>query len=158
MAKANILTGARAKILINGNLVGLFTQCSWSIRQDKQPAFILGRHNPAELTPTSQEPVAISLTGYRVVDAGPYKVANATLLKNLLNEEDFTVEIIDRQTGKAIFKAEGCRVTGWSSGVAARSTSDIRIDITAVRAEDEFGASVGGDDEGASASNLDDGT
>lgn len=158
MARAKILTGARAKVMVNGNLVGLFSQCTWSIRQGKDPAFILGRYNPAEIVPTTQEPVQISLSGYRVVDAGPYKVANATLLKNLLSEEDFSIAILDRQTNKLIFTAVGCRVQGWSSGVAARGVSDIRIDITGIRGEDEFGTASGGDDEGGSAANLDDGT
>lgn len=157
MAKAKILTGARAKILINGNLVGLFANCSWSIRQDKAPAYILGRYNPAEITPTSQEPVTISLTGYRVVDAGPYAVAEATMLKDLLFEEDFSVVVQDRQTGKSIFTAQGCRVSGWSSGVAARGVSDIRIDIIGLVAEDEYGTADNGDAEEATAANLDDG-
>lgn len=158
MARAKILTGARAKVLINGQLVGLFSQCTWSIRQGKEPAFILGRYNPAEIVPTTQEPVQLSLSGYRVVDAGPYKVANATLLKNLLTEEDFAISVLDRQTNKTIFTAVGCRVQGWSSGVAARGVSDIRIDVTGIRGEDEFGTAQGGDDEGNSASNIDDGT
>lgn len=158
MAKAKILTGARAKVLINGAVVGLFANCSWSITQDKVPAYILGRYSPAEITPTSQEPVRMSLTGYRVVDSGPYKVANATLLKNLLQEEDFSVAILDRQTGKTVFTALGCRVTGWSSGVASRGVSDIRIDILGLKGEDEFGSANGGDDEAANAAKLDDGS
>jgi hypothetical protein len=157
MAKAQILTGARAKVMIKGKVVGLFTQCSWSIRQEKQPAYIVGRYHPAEITPTTQEPVQMTLNGYRVVDSGPYKVASATLLKQLLNEEDFTVTIIDRQTKKTIFQAVGCRVTGWSSGVAARGISDIRLDIVGIKGEDEFGIAQGGDDD-SGASNLDDGT
>jgi len=157
MGKAKILTGARAKVSINGNTVGLFANCSWSIRQDKAPAYILGRYNPAEITPTSQEPVSLSLTGYRVVDAGPYAVANATLLRGLLEEEDFDVTVSDRQSGKIIFTAVGCRVGGWSSGVAARGVSDIRIDITGIRGEDEYGIAQGGDDD-IGGSNLDDGS
>ncbi len=158
MGKAKILTGARAKVLINGQLVGLFSNCSWSIRQGKDPAFVLGRYNPAEIIPTTQEPVTISLQGYRVVDAGPYKVANATLLKNLLNEEDFAIAVLDRQTNKKIFTAVGCRVQGWSSGVAARGVSDIRIDVIGIRGQDEFGEATGGDDDSNTASNIDDGT
>jgi hypothetical protein len=144
--------------LINGKIVGLFNNCSWSIRQDKQPQFILGRHSPAEITPTAQEAVSMTLNGYRVVGAGPYKVGGASLLKNLLNEEDFTVQIIDRQTGQQIFMAKGCRVQGWSSGVVARQVSDIRLDIVGMIAEDEFGAASGGDGESGSASGLLDGT
>lgn len=157
MARAKILTGARAKVLINGQLVGLFASCNWSIRQEKVPVFILGRYNPAEITPTSQEAVTLDLRGYRVVDAGPYKVANATLLRNLLEEEDFSVAVLDRQTGKTIFTAVGCRVTGWSSGVANRGISDISISIIGLVGEDEFGTDQGGDNESPSASNLDDG-
>ncbi len=156
MGQAKILTGARAKVSIAGTPVGLFANCSWSIRQDKAPAYILGRYNPAEITPTSQEPVTLSLTGYRVVDAGPYAVANATLLRGLLEEEDFDVTVFDRQTGKAIFTAVGCRVTGWSSGVAARGVSDIRIDVIGIKGEDEFGTAQGGDED-IGAANLDDG-
>ena len=158
MAKANTLTGARSKILINGKVVGLFTNCSWSIRQGKEPLFVLGRYSPGEIVPTTQEAVNLTLTGYRVVDAGPYKVGNATLLKDLLNEEDFSVMILDRQTGKAIFKAVGCRVTGWSSGVAQRSASDIRLEVIGLLAEDETGTAAGGDGEDSTAANIDDGT
>lgn len=157
MALSQILTGARAKVLINGSVVGLFSNCSWSIRQEKQPAFILGRYNPAEIVPTTQEAVQMTLTGYRVVNAGPYVVANATLLKNLLFEQDFAVSILDRQTGQTIFTAVGCRVAGWSSGVASRGISDLRIEVIGIRGEDEYGLAQGGDDDTSTASNLTDG-
>lgn len=157
MAKSQVLTGARAKIMINGNVVGLFTNCSWSIRQGKEPLFIVGRHGPAEITPTSQEAVTLDLSGYRIVDAGPYKVANATMLKNLLNEEDFSVAILDRQTGKFIFQAVGCRTTGFSSGVSAKGISDLRISVVGLKADDETTLAAGGDAEDPSAANIDDG-
>src|SRR5271157_3360989 len=153
MALSQILTGARCKVLINGSVVGLFSNASWSIRQEKQPAFILGRYNPAEIVPTTQEPVQLTLTGYRVVNAGPYQVADATLLKNLLLEQDFAVSVLDRQTGETIFTAVGCRVQGWSSGAAARGISDIRIEIIGIRGEDEYGLAQGGDDETNTAAN-----
>jgi hypothetical protein len=137
MSKAQILTGARAIVYIKDKVVGLFTNCNWSVGQDKQPAYILGRFNPAEITPTSQDPVTLRLTGYRVMDKGPYVVANATALAGLLNENDFTVKIQDRQTGKTIFTAMGCRVRGWSSGVAARGVSDISLDIVGLYGYDE---------------------
>jgi hypothetical protein len=157
MARAKVLTGARAKVLINGNLVGLFSNCSWSLRQGKEALYVLGRYSPAEITPTDQAPVQITLTGYRVVNAGPYAVAKATLLKNLLTEDDFSVAILDRQTGELIFQADGCRVMGWSGGVAQRGVSDLRLDIIGLIGEDEYGIAQGGDSESADASNIDDG-
>jgi hypothetical protein len=166
MAKAKTLVGARAKIQITKNVggkpsshtVGLFSNCSWSIRQAKEPLFVLGRYSPAEIVGTSQEAVSLSLSGYRVVDAGPYAVANATLLKDLLEEEDFTVEVLDRaNNNKVIFRAVGCKVTSWSSGVASRGVSDIRIEIVALKGEDETGIAGGGDDESATAAKITDG-
>lgn len=155
MAKAKILTGARAVVEINGNAVGLFANCNWSIRQGKDPQYILGRYNPAEITPTSQEPVSLQLTGYRVVESGPYKVANATQLKGLLEEEDFSVVVKDRQGNIGIFTAQGCRVQGWSSGVSARGVSDVRVDVIGLVGWDE--SSPDGDDDTETASNLTDG-
>lgn len=167
MAQSQIFVGARAKLLINGTLIGLFSNCSWSIRQDKVPQFILGRYNPAEITPTSQEAVNLTLTGYRVVSTqgqppgSPYQLGatgkNAdgspsggltTLLQDLLTEDDVVVQILDRQTGVAIFTASGCRPTGWSSGVAAKGVSDIRIEMIGIVAHDES-APNGDDDSGA---------
>jgi hypothetical protein len=164
MAKAKILTGARALIRVKGVAVGLFSQCNWSIGQDKQPAYILGRFNPAEITPTGQDAVSMRLSGYRVVGLGPYDLAQsggqgmATKLVNLLNEEDFTVEVLDRVAGtdgkpRVIFKAFGCRVRGWSSGVAARGVSDISLDVVGLKGGDE---SQNSDADDRGAPNLDD--
>lgn len=156
MAQAKIFTGARAQLIINGKTVGLFSNCSWSIRQGKEPAFILGRYHPGEITPTFQDAVRMNLTGYRVVEAGPYAVASATLLRDLLTENDFSIAVRDRQTGKIIFKADGCRVEGWNSGAAARGVSDLRVDVIGIKGEDEFGTAAGGDDD-TTATNLLDG-
>lgn len=151
MAKSQIMTGARAKVMIYDKnskpvTIGLFNNCSWSVRQDKQPIFILGRYNPTEITPTTQEAVQMSLTGFRVVGKGPYATMHATKLQDLLNEEDFVVEIMDRNNpGVPIFRALGCRVTGWSSGVTARGISDIRIDVVGISGHDE--SSTSGDDD-----------
>lgn len=162
MAKSQILTGARAILQFlnpqgQARTVGVFSGCNWTVRQEKAPAFILGRFNPAELTPVSQEAISVGLTGFRVVDASPYEIANATSLKGLLNEEDFRLQIVDRRTGKVIFKVEGCRVVSWSSGVQARGVSDVRLEIMGLIAEDEFNSND--EDVGPiAAPRLDDGT
>jgi len=147
MSVSRIFTGARAKVQINGKVVGLFSQVSWSLTQGKVPNFILGRYNPAEITPVDQDAVRMSLSGYRVVDEGPYILASATYLQNLLMESDFEIVILDRQTGSAVFTAQGCRVLGWSSGAAARGVSDLRIDVAGLVAWDE--STTSDDDTGA---------
>ena len=135
--KAKILTGPRAVVFIGEKQVGMFSSITWSASQEKFSAFILGRFNAAELTPVGQEPIRASLTGYRIMDAGPYAVANATHLADLLNENDFILKIQDRQTGKIIVTITECKVTNWSSGINARSVSDIRIDVMGLRIFDE---------------------
>lgn len=142
--------------MIGANLVGLFNSATWSIRQTKEPLFVLGRYSPAEITPTAQEAVTIDLVGYRIVNAGPYQVAGATKLINLLTEEDFTVTVLDRQTGEAIFTAQGCRVQGWSSGTVQRGVSDIRLSVIGLIGWDES-SNPNGDNESSNASSLTDG-
>ena len=156
IAKSNILTGPRAKVFINSNPAGLFTSVTWSNRQEKIPTHIIGRYNPAEIVPTSQDAIQLSLSGYRVIDSGPYQALHATALRDLLHEEDFSIAIQDRQTGKIIFQVVGCRVQGWSSGVNARAISDIRLDVIGIRADDEYTSQLGDEDVGAS--NIDDGS
>lgn len=153
MAKAKILTGARATVKVGNSAVALFSNVSWSVRQDKSPAFILGAFGPVEITPTAQEPVSVSLSGYRIVDSGPYTL-NATKLEGLLREEDFQIVITDRDTGKAIFTAIGCRMTGWSSGVSARGVSDIRMDALGLKAWDESSPKGDSESKGSSAENF----
>ena len=150
--QSKIMTGARAQIMINNVAVGLFSNCSWSIRQQKVPAYILGRYSPGEIVSTSQEPVEMRLTGFRVIGAGPYSVAGAQHLKDLLYEADFSVQIIDRQTKEVIFNAEGCKVQGWNSGVQARGVSDLTVDIIGMIGEDESGVDT------ETGSKIDDGT
>ena len=152
-----IMTGARAIVQINEQTVGLFANCSWSLRQDKVPIYILGRYNPAELTAASQEPVSISLTGYRSVDykgigSDPKNSLMVTPLDELLNEGDFSVSVFDRQSNKLIFKAYNCKVIGYSSGVSARGISDMRLDIIGIKASEENTDSLSDDEK--SATNL----
>lgn len=156
--KNRILTGARALVYFENNLVGLFSSANWSIMQEKVPAYILGRYNPSEITPTAQEPIRISLTGFRVIGKGPYAVAKATMLKDLIDEGDFTLKVVDRQTNQTVFNAFECRVVGWSSGVAARSVSDVRLEVIGIKGGDEEVENADGFDDRADAANLDSGS
>lgn len=145
--KSKVLSGARAIVSIEApdavgfaspGVVALFSNCTWQIRQNKEPIFILGRYSPTEIAPTTQEAVSMTLTGYRVVDKGPYTLG-VSKLQDLLKETDFVVTVKDRSTGKVIFKAKGCRILGWSSGVSSRSISDIRLEVMGLLGEDESG-------------------
>lgn len=142
MATQNVFHGSRAVVQIAGasgsvNTIGIFTSCTWSVNYDTNPAFILGRYSPAEITYTGQDAINISATGYRVVDQGAYQSCSLPQLNQLMSADDLTIQIVDRQTGKAIFTAVHCRPTGYNSGVTARATSDITVNFLGLRAHDE---------------------
>ena len=134
-----ILTGARAQLIINGKIVGLFTSCSYNVTYDANPAFILGRYSAAEITYTAQDVISVDATGFRVIDAGPHAVASVPKLQELLNHEDISLSLIDRKTGKNFMTVVGVRPMGYSSSVTARGVVEVSARFMGLRAEDEAG-------------------
>lgn len=143
-----ILHGARAQLIVNGKIVGVFTSCQWGVNYDAIPSYILGRFSPAEITYTGQEAISVSATGFRVVDNGAYVAAGLPKLQDLMTHEDISLALFDRQTGKQILVVVGVRPIGYSSGSAARSISDFTVNYMGLRAEDESGSQ--GESSGAS--------
>lgn len=135
-----IFHGARAQLIVNGKIVGIFTSCQWGVNYDAIPSFILGRYSAAEITYTGQEAISVTATGFRVVDNGAYIAAGLPKLQDLMTHEDIALSLFDRQTGKQIFTVVGVRPTGYTSGTAARSVSDFTVNYLGLRAEDESGA------------------
>lgn len=143
-----ILHGARAQLIVNGKIVGVFTSCQWGVNYDAVPSYILGRYSAAEITYTGQEAISVTATGFRVVNNGAYVAAGLPQLQDLMTHQDISLAIYDRQTGLQIFTVVGVRPTGYSSGTAARSISDFTVNYLGLRAEDESGAQ--GEASGAS--------
>ena len=173
--KQRILDGAMAKLLVDGKVIGFFTTCTWSVRQEKVPIYVLGRHSPAEIVSTAQDVVSISVTGFKtlptsikdgegnkmdkITPSSPHAFGNKdvgmTKLGQLVNGDvKFSVAVSYRNQPEVIlFKSENCTVVGYSSGVAARSVADIRLDIIG-----EYVSEIDGDSEsmteGAEAADL----
>ena len=143
--------GARAKVYLQGRLMGIFNQVSWSLTYNVAPVDILGRYNPAELVITHQEPVSVTCTGWRIIDHGPHQTLGDTdrvvpVLKDLLNHKDIKLTIIDRQTGRQILAVDQIRQNGYSSQINSRGLEEITVNLTGLTCEDETG---GGTDAGA---------
>jgi len=150
MSQQKILHGSRAQLQVNGRTIGLFSQVSYGVQYDATPSYVLGRFSPAEITYTGQEAISVTATGFRVVDNGPHAVASVPKLQELLNHEDITLAIYDRQTNKLIMSVVGCRPTGFSTGVATRSVADVTVNFLGLRLSDESGES----NESSGASDL----
>lgn len=143
--QAQTLTGARAKLYINGKLFGLGTDCSWSLPYGMEPVHTLGRYEPQEIVPVSQEAIEVSVNGMRVVNNGPHVGFDGTIdtaiivpvLADLLANKDMTIEIIDRQSDKSIMRVAQCRSRGYSSQVGAKGMVTYSMQFIGIRVTDE---------------------
>jgi len=136
-SSSKIMHGARAQVSINNKPVGIFTNVSYGSTYDVQPAFILGRFSPAELTYTAAEPIGITASGWRVIDQGPYDSSAMPLLQDLLTAEDMTFTIYDRQTKRNIMIVTGVKHTGFNTSVAQRSLEEMSLNFVGLRLSDE---------------------
>lgn len=137
--KAKTMHGARAQLAIDGQIVGIFNNVSYGVSYDANPIYILGRFNAAEIALTGMDPISVSAGGFRVIDGGPYKVASVPKLQELLNHEDITLAIFDRQTGKQILTVVGVRPTGYDTSVSARGLQDLTVKFMGLALSDEDG-------------------
>lgn len=136
---SNVLTGARAVVSVNGNVVGLFESCSYGANIGVEAIHILGRFSAAEITPTSYEAISVNCNGFRVINQGVHVLPAFPKLQDLLALGTVTLSIRDRQTGELIMTAIGCVPTTYNSGPNARSTTRISITYMGLVLSDESG-------------------
>ena len=137
--KAKTMHGSRAQLMIEGRIVGVFNNISYGVRYDANPVYVLGRFSAAEIALTGMEVISVSASGFRVVDNGPYEVANVPQLQDLLHHEDMTLALFDRQTGKEIMTVVGVRPVGYNISGGARALFDTSVEFMGLRLSDESG-------------------
>lgn len=137
---AKVFTGARARVSIDGQTVGLYESCTYGANIGVEPIHILGKFGPTEITPTSYEAIQVNCSGFRVIDQGAHILPKFPRLEDLLNLQGITITITDRQNpDKVIMTVIGCVPTSYNTGVNARSTSRIQISYTGLKLTDESG-------------------
>lgn len=136
---AKVLTGPRAVVSVDNQVVGIFESCTYGANIGTEPIHILGKFGPAEITPTSYEAVTINCSGFRVVDQGAHALPKMPKLQDLLNLGTVNISIRDRQSGKLIMNATGCVPNSYNSGVNARATSRVSITYIGLKVTDESG-------------------
>ncbi len=146
-----VITGARAKVYLTQNgvksLVGIFTNVSYGVTYDAQPAFILGRFSAAEIDYTAAEVIQISASGWRVYGRAPTVAAanggpGMPKLQDLLHAEYSEFEIFDRgqdASAKPAMKVVGVRHLGADGGFTARQLSEMSLKFMGLRLSDENG-------------------
>lgn len=152
-----IMSGARAKFGIldpktnQAQYIGIFNNVSYGLTYDAQPAYILGRYEPAEIDYTAQEPVNITCSGWRVIDHGAHADAKVPLLGELLRHEYLTLTIVDRQDPtRNIATFKSVRPTGYSTTISARNLEEITVTFVGIRVDDETSDARGGNKDATS--------
>ena len=140
---AKTFTGARAVIRIDNEIVAIAENYSYTVSTPMEPIHILGRYSSSEIVPLSYEAVPVSLSGVRIINEGPHKQGKVLKLQDLLNAEDVTITVGDRQ-GQTNSNAPmatfiGAKSTGYSSGVGAKGSQRVNINYLARLTEDESG-------------------
>lgn len=152
MATPRVLNGSRIVLqLIKNNTsgntaqprtVGIFMNFSYNQPYDVSAAFILGRYSAAEIQTTGVELISFTATGWRVLDHGVFVDGGQDLLQDLLNQETFTFQLVDRQTGRVVAELQDCLITGHSTGFTNKSMSDLTVTgVGLLVAEDGVGQS-----------------
>ena len=134
---ASTLTGARVKLYINQKLAGVFTSCSWGVTLDTAPMFILGRYNAAEIVYTGMDVVEINVGGFRVLRNGPHEIGSVPHLKDLLNHQEISLQLVDRQSGDTVMNVINVRPVSYASETSARGVQSLNIRFQGTQVMDE---------------------
>lgn len=141
MAIASTLVGARCKLFIDGNPVGIFTSVSYGVTYTAADIHTLGRYNAQEIVYTDMETVTVNVSGFRVMEHGPYAEASVPQLQELLTHNDITLQIVDRQAAdqaKAnIVTVVGVRPISYNMETSARSTANLSVTFRGIAVKDE---------------------
>ena len=144
------MTGARAKVRVDGNIVGIFDSCQYGANIGTEPIHMLGRYSADEISITSYEAVQVSCSGFRIVDQGVHVLPAAPQLQDLLLLESVQIEVEDRQTGKNIAIIKNCVPSSWGEAQQAKGTTRFNISYIGTILSDE----TGDQDESGGATSL----
>jgi len=141
MTAAKVMTGARAKVSVNGKPVGIFNNISYGQTFTADPIFILGAYGPVETVYTAQDAINITASGWRVIDHGPHKDVAMPTLSELLRHEYIEIAVFDRldtdPAGKPIAKFHRCRPVSYNTTLANRQPSEVQVTFIGLRMDDE---------------------
>ncbi len=137
MPISRVMTGPRAQVIINGEIVGVFNSINWNYTLDLRNVDILGRFSTAEIVNTGMEPVEVSCSGYRVINAGPHVSMSVPLLQDLLSSPNLELAVIDRATGQRIAKIHQCKSSGYSTAIDAKGIESLTAHYRGILVDDE---------------------
>jgi hypothetical protein len=135
-----VMHGARALLAIDDVIVGVFQEVSWGMVLDEAPIFVLGRSGPAEIVTLGQQAVQVNLSAYKVPKHGAHKEIKFPRLQDLLDAEDVTITIHDRQSSdpnSVVMRAHGCRPTSYQTSLGAKRLQELQVSFVGMTVDED---------------------
>ncbi|MCH9837360.1 hypothetical protein K0U83_16980 [bacterium] len=139
MARGLVLSGARARLLIDGVKVMYATNVSYSEEITHDPIEVLDQLEVAEFVPTAYR-VTFSAQMVRVVTNTVKNRDGVVIfprLEDILTKGDLTATIEDSQTGNVVANVERVRATRYSNNIGARGIVLTDVEFVAIRIRNE---------------------
>jgi hypothetical protein len=136
---AKTLTGGRAKVYVNNQLVGIFESCNYNRVYGTEAIHILGRYTAAEIAYTSVEAVTLTCSGFRVVGNGVHVLPAVPKVQDILNFQPFVLTVVDRQTGETVTTINGVTPNGDNGNYNAKASSRVTVNYMGIIMSDEDG-------------------
>lgn len=134
-----VLSGARARLMIEGVPVMYATNCSYSEEIQYDPVEVLDKLDVAEHVPVAYR-VTFSAQTVRVV-LNPIKnrdgVAIMPVLEDILTAGELTATIEDSVTGAVVASIERVRASRYTQNIGARAMVLTDVEFVAIRVRDE---------------------
>src|SRR5687768_1820911 len=134
-----VLSGARARLMIEGVKVMYATNVSYSEEITYEPVEVLDQLEVAEHVPTGYR-VTFSAQRVRVI-TNPIKNADGVVLmprlEEILRSGEMTASIEDRVTGTIIANIERVKAARYSAAIGARGIVLEDVEFVAIRIRDE---------------------
>ena len=135
---ANVLRGARAKLVVNGNEIGYASNVSASEQIALQRVDVLGSIDSKEIVPVgrtvSVQAAFVRISGQSLKDLGLIPRGGTV---DVINFPEITMEVYDQVSDQLIWRVEGCRAESRSWTVQAGSIVTSNASFQARRLYDE---------------------
>lgn len=134
-----VLSGARARLMIEGVKVMYATNVSYSEEISMEGIEILDQFEVAEHVPTGYR-VTFTAQMVRVI-TNPIKLRDGVViqprLEDILTSPELTASIEDRASGAVVANIERVRATRYSQNIGARGIVLNDVEFVAIRIRDE---------------------
>jgi hypothetical protein len=137
--RGKVLTGARARLLIDGVKVALATNVSYSEEIAHDPVEVLDQYEVAEHVPTAYR-VTFSAQMVRII-TNTIKNRDGKVifpsLEDILTAGELTATVEDRGTGSVLANIERVKAVRYTNNVGARGMVLTDVEFVAIRIRNE---------------------